>query len=69
MIPFRIFNKERKEMWIILNYQPGQNGGTYLAAREEDSDEDGKIKLFAAEELLNYRLIDFLDDNTDDYRS
>ncbi len=67
MVPFRVFDKERKEMWIVLNYHPGgQDGGSYLLAREDDSDADGEMRLLPTKDMDKLRLVDFLDE-TDDF--
>jgi hypothetical protein len=64
MVPFRVFDRENKEMWIVLNYHPGAAGdeGSYLLAREDDSEKDGEIALVAAKEFTRFRLVDFLDE-------
>ena len=64
MIPFRVFHRENKEMWIVLNYQTGATvaDGRYLIAKEDDSETDGIMKLVSAEDLVKYRLVDFLDE-------
>lgn len=67
MVPFRVFNRENKEMWIVLNYHPGAGNGTYLLAREDDSEADGEMRLCKADELAKYKLVDFLDE-AEDYR-
>lgn len=68
MVPFRVFNRESKEMWIVLNYHPGTSGGddgTYLLAREDDNEKDGEIAILGAKELAKFRLVDFLDEGDD----
>lgn len=66
MVPFRIFDRENKEMWIVLNYHPGQgDAGSYLIAREDDSEKDGEMKLLPAAEMKRLRLVDFLDEEDD----
>lgn len=65
MVPFRVFDRERKEMWIVLNFHPGQDGGSYLLAREDESDADGEMKLLASREMEKLRLVDFLDESDD----
>jgi len=63
MVPFRIFDRERREMWIVLNFHPSAtDGGKYLLAREDDSEQDGEIKLIGGEDMAKYRLVDFLDE-------
>jgi len=56
MVPFRVFDRENKEMWIVLNYQTGAGNGTYLLAREDDTEADGEMKILKAEELSNLNL-------------
>ena len=41
MVPFCVFDRENKEMWIVLNYQGGGASGSYLMSREDDGDSDG----------------------------
>lgn len=66
MVPFRIYDKENKVMWIVLNFHPnGDHGGHYLLAREDDSDEDGEMKILQASEITRLRFVDFLDDGGD----
>ena len=66
MVPFRVYDKENKVMWIVLNFHPnGEHGGTYLLAREDDSDEDGEMKVLQASEITGLRFVDFLDEGGD----
>lgn len=64
MIPFRVFDREKKITWIVLNFQPGsaEHAGQYLVAREDDSQHDGTIKLLSLEEMCKLRLVDFYED-------
>lgn len=62
MVPFRVFDRENKITWLILNYHPGEQGGSYLAVREDDSDQDGALSLLPAAELIKFRMVGFLDD-------
>ena len=65
MVPFRVFDREKKEMWVVLNYHSGaaaSNEGTYLLAREDDSDQDGELTIVSAQEMIKFRLVDFLDE-------
>lgn len=65
MVPFRVFNRETKNMWVVLNYQPGtapNDRGTYLLAREDDDEKDGEMAIVAADELAKFRLVDFLEE-------
>ena len=62
MIPFKVFDRDKKVTWLIINFHATPNGGQYLAALEDDSTEkDGNLHLLDAEELTNYRLIGFAD--------
>lgn len=62
MVPFRVYDRERKEMWIVLNYQPGDGGGSYLVSREDDTDADGEMRIFGSKDMTRFRLVDFLED-------
>jgi len=62
MVPFRVYDREKKSLWIVLNYHPNSTGGNYLLAREDESDLDGELVLLPADNLTNYRLVDFLDE-------
>ncbi len=68
MVPFRVFDREKKEMWIVLNYQNGGTTGSYLMSREDDGDGDGEMRLVPAEGMVKYRLVDFLEES-DEYQS
>ena len=65
MVPFRVFDVENKQLWIVLNYHPGDNGGKYLVAKEEDGDGDGYMEIIESEKIKQFRLVDFLDGGTD----
>ena len=58
MLPFRVYDKKAKEMWIVLNYHPNNN--SYLLAIEDDSEDDGRFKIVTAEDLSKFFLVDFL---------
>ena len=60
MIPFRIFHREKKEMFIVINYQDVA-GGNYLAARQSDSDSEGELLLIASQDLKKYRFEGFVE--------
>ena len=60
MIPFRVYDPEEKITWLVLNFHQQAGGGTYLAAREEDSDSDGFLNLLSLEKISNCRFIEFL---------
>ncbi len=63
MVPFRVFDREKKEMWIVLNYHAAQDGGgSYLVAREDDQERDGEMAILPAKTLAGFRLVDFLDE-------
>lgn len=63
MIPFKLFDKNEKITWIVLNYQNTGKDGQYLIAREDDSDLDGEIKIVSAEELTNWKLLGFVQEH------
>ena len=52
-------------MWIALNFHPAQEGGgIYLIARDSDSEaNDGELRLVNVEQLLEYQLVDFVEDS------
>jgi len=60
MVPFRIYDKAAREMWIVLNYHSKED--SYLLAREDDSDADGELRVISANEILKFKLVDFLDE-------
>jgi len=63
MVPFRVFDREKKQMWQIINYHPGSNSsGTYLATKEDDDASDGDMRIIPAEELANFKFVDFLEE-------
>ena len=62
MIPFRVFDRENKEMWVVINYHPDQSGGQYLIAMESDDDTDGSLKLVTPTQVAACRLVDFMDE-------
>lgn len=49
-------------MWQIINYHPDNSGGHYLAAREDDGDNDGDIELIPAQNLKKMKFVDFIDE-------
>jgi hypothetical protein len=64
MTPFKVFDKKNKTTWVVLNYHPAraqENGGTYLVAREDDSNKDGELCLINAEELCKFKWVDFFE--------
>jgi hypothetical protein len=60
MVPFRIYDKAAREMWIVLNYHSKEDA--YLLAREDDSDADGEMRIITSKEMLKFKLVDFLDE-------
>lgn len=71
MVPFRAFDREKREMWIVLNYHPSAaagDQGTYLAALEDADERDWEMRVFSVGDLAKFRLVDFLegDDGQDD---
>lgn len=68
MMPFRVFDRENKEMWVVLNYHPGttpSDNGTYMLAREDDGEKDGEMAIVPASVLSKFRLVDFLEESDD----
>lgn len=65
MVPFRVFDAKNKQLWIVLNYHPGEQNGSYLVAKEDDGEDDGAMEIITAEKIKQFRLIDFLDGGTD----
>lgn len=63
MVPFRVFDREEKQMWQIINYHPSQDGsGSYLATKEDDDSTDGDMKIIPAESLAKFKFVDFLEE-------
>ncbi|MEI6832652.1 MAG: hypothetical protein WCL28_01565 [bacterium] len=60
MVPFRIYDKVAREMWIVLSYQSKED--SYLVAREDDSDADGEMRIIASKDMPKFKLVDFLDE-------
>lgn len=64
MVPFKVFDRNKKQMWQILNYHPDPaTGGSYLATREDDSDSDGDMNIIPAKDLAGFKFIDFVEDS------
>ena len=61
MVPFRVYDPEKKTTWIILNYHSNVGHGEYLVAREDESDEDGTILTLSIADLKKCQMIDFVD--------
>ncbi len=62
MLPFKAFDRQNKVTWIILNYHENNGKGTYLAARDDDSDSDGSLSLLSAQNLEGYKFLGFMDE-------
>ncbi len=63
MVPFRVFDRDKKQMWQIINYHPSQGtDGSYLATKEDDDATDGDMKIIPATELASYKFVDFLEE-------
>ena len=60
MVPFRVYDKAAREMWIVLNYHSKEDA--YLLAREDDSDADGEMRIVASRDMIKFKLVDFLDE-------
>jgi hypothetical protein len=63
MVPFRVYDKAAREMWIVLNYHSKED--SYLLAREDETDADGEMKIVSAREMTKFKLVDFLDEAED----
>ena len=71
MIPFRVFDRENKQWWVVLNYHPGTSAGdagSYLLAKEDDEDneKDGALAMLPAKDVAKFRLVDFLEESESD---
>jgi hypothetical protein len=63
MLPFRVFDKEKKQMWQVINYHPGAGSeGSYLATKEDDDTTDGDMLIIPAKELVTFKFVDFLEE-------
>jgi hypothetical protein len=62
MIPFRVYSKEEKTTWVVVNHNPGANGGTYLAYREDHEELDGVLELVATDQLLGMKMVNFIEE-------
>lgn len=60
MVPFRVYDRANREMWIVLNYHSKDD--QYLVAREDDSDADGEMAVISASAISKFKLVDFLDE-------
>ena len=63
MVPFRVYDRGNREMWIVLNYHSKED--SYLLAREDDSEADGEMTIIPATALSKFKLVDFLDEAED----
>ena len=63
MVPFRVFDRDQKQMWQIINYHPDSNGGSYLATREDDSEQDGDMKIIPAKTIEGFKFIEFVEES------
>lgn len=62
MIPFKVFDRQKKITWVILNFHASESGGQYLAAREDDSEHDGDLVLIPAQDMTRFRMVGFVED-------
>ena len=60
---FKVYDPEEKVTWLILNFHPSNDGGSYLAAREEDSHQDGYLSLLSVEKISKCQFLEFLRDD------
>ncbi|MCX6124320.1 MAG: hypothetical protein NTV34_06165 [Proteobacteria bacterium] len=63
MVPFRVYDRANREMWIVLNYHSKED--SYLLAREDDTDADGEMNIVQATAMTKFKLVDFLDEAED----
>ena len=64
MVPFRVFDRAKKQMWQIINYHPDTGtGGSYLATKEDDSDADGDLRIIPAQEIETFKFVDFMEES------
>lgn len=68
MIPFRVFDQEKRQLWQIINHHQGSDGGQYLAALDGEDPEDdeqgidGEIRLIPAADIVKYKFVDFIEE-------
>jgi hypothetical protein len=60
MVPFRVYDRTNREMWIVLNYHSKDD--SYLVAREDDSESDGDMQIMTSSNLAKLKLVDFLEE-------
>lgn len=65
MIPFRIYDREKREMWICLNYHTSSN--EYLVARDDEGETDGDLQLLKADAIAKMKLVDFIEEDDDGF--
>lgn len=63
MIPFRVYSKEEKTTWVIVNHNPGPNGGTYLGYREDHEELDGLLEHIDANKLIGLKMVGFIEES------
>lgn len=66
MVPFRVFDRDKKELWVVLNFEAGggKQEGRYLVAKEDDSnDQDGTLGYIGTSELARFKFVEFLTDD------
>jgi hypothetical protein len=61
MVPFKVFDRKNKIIWLVLNYHPSHDGGEYLLVREDNSSKDGEMTTVPAADLCKYKWVDFMD--------
>jgi hypothetical protein len=62
MIPFRVYSKEEKTTWVIVNHNPGSNGGHYLAYREDHEELDGILEVISSDKLTGMKMVNFIEE-------
>ena len=59
MVPFRVFDKEAKQLWLVVNYHASSD--TYLMAQEDDAERDYALVRVESAKMEQYRFIDFVE--------
>ena len=62
MVPFKVFDRQNKQIWLVLNYHPDSKGGKYLAALENDEDTDGEMQIIDSAQLVKFKFLEFLEE-------
>jgi hypothetical protein len=63
LVPFRVYDRANREMWIVLNYHSKEDA--YLLAKEDDTEADGEMTIISSAAMSKFKLVDFLDEAED----